>query len=153
MVWPCALSVSEYAAAEKEVEVPELPCPGCDKPLRPWSWYLRPVRAGVRQQIWIRPGHCPAPTSSCPKTQALLPEFVVERRLNVVDTIFGLQGLRPQPRSDRGLASQCLQAQPAGLREELGPLGRADLPHPLSPPTGARGACPRCRGWSINPRP
>ncbi len=28
MAWRCALSVSEYAAAEKEVEVPEFALPG-----------------------------------------------------------------------------------------------------------------------------
>lgn len=87
IVFPCALSVSEYAAGGDKVEVGELPCPGCGRRLRPWSGYWRQLRGGGQHRIWVRRGRCPAPTERCQKTQALLPEFVVERRLDEVETI------------------------------------------------------------------
>ncbi|HUZ36903.1 MAG TPA: hypothetical protein VMV17_11295 [Streptosporangiaceae bacterium] len=79
--------MSEYAAAGDKVEVPALDCPGCGRRLRPWSSYRRRLRGAPRERIWVRRGRCPAPTEKCQRTQALLPEFVVERRLDEVDTI------------------------------------------------------------------
>ena len=84
IVWVCPFSVSEYAAAGKLVEVPELRCPGCAEPLRPWSWYERRIReGGEKGPIWIRRGRCPP----CAVTHALLPDFVHERRLDAVEMI------------------------------------------------------------------
>lgn len=82
IVWGCSLTMSEYAVAGKLVEVPELMCPGCGTPLRPWSWYERWVReGGEKGPIWIRRGRCPP----CAVTHALLPDFVQERRLDAVE--------------------------------------------------------------------
>lgn len=95
IVWGCTLTVSEYAAAGKLVEVPELICPSCGRPLRPWSWYERWVREGGRKgPIWIRRGRCPP----CAVTHALLPDFVHQRRLDAVEVIgraleMGAQGM------------------------------------------------------------
>lgn len=84
IVWGCPLSVSEYEAAGKLVEIPELTCPVCGTPLRPWSWYERRVReSGEKGQIWVRRGRCPP----CAVTHALLPDFVHERRLDAVEVI------------------------------------------------------------------
>jgi hypothetical protein len=84
IVWSCPLSVSEYAAAGKLVEVPDLTCPGCGVPLRPWSWYERRIReGGEKGAIWVRRGRCPP----CAVTHALLPDFVDEQRLDAVEVI------------------------------------------------------------------
>ena len=85
IVWPCRLSVSEYAAAGKQVEVPEQVCPDCGRQLTGWSGYLRPIRCGRDYRIWIRRGRC----RSCRKTHALLPDFVHERRYDAVEVIGG----------------------------------------------------------------
>lgn len=84
IVWVCPLSVWEYEAAGKRVEIPEQACPGCGRPLRPWSWYERRIRkGGEKSPIWIRRGRCPP----CAVTHALLPDFVHERRLDTVEVI------------------------------------------------------------------
>ncbi len=85
IVWGCSLSVSEYEAAGKLVEVPELTChPSCGVRLRPWSWYERRIREGGEAcPIWIRRGRCPP----CAVTHALLPDFVHARRLDAVEVI------------------------------------------------------------------
>jgi hypothetical protein len=84
IVWPCTLSVSEYAAAGKLIEVPEQLCPNCGGSLGWWSGYWRMLRhAGGCVQIWVRRGHCPP----CGVTHALLPDFVVERRRYAVEEI------------------------------------------------------------------
>lgn len=83
IVWPCRLSVEEYAAAGKQVEVPRQDCPDCERPLNWWAGYERPIRSGRGYRIWIRRGRCPP----CEKTHALLPDFVHERRYDAVDVI------------------------------------------------------------------
>ena len=84
IVWVCALSVAEYVAVGREVEVPELPCPSCGGLLRPWSWYRRGIREGaIEERIWIRRGRC----RECGITHALLPDFVHARRLYAVEVI------------------------------------------------------------------
>ena len=97
IVWRCALSVSEYAAAGKEIEVPEQLCPDCERALGGWSGYRRPVRAGRDYRIWIRRGRC----KPCDRTHALLPDFVHERRYDAVEVIgagleLGIGGLGMQ---------------------------------------------------------
>jgi len=83
IVWRCALSVSEYAAAGRQIEVSEQACPDCGRQLTRWSGYLRPIRCGRDYRIWIRRGRC----WSCKKTHALLPDFVHERRYDAVEVI------------------------------------------------------------------
>lgn len=83
IVWPCRLSVAEYAAAGKSIDVPEQACPVCGTRLTGWSGYRRWLRAEGEQRIWIRRGRC----RSCRRTHALLPDFVHARRLDVVDVI------------------------------------------------------------------
>lgn len=84
IVFPCALSVYDYARAGKQVEVPKRPCPKCGNRLGWWWGYWREVRtAGVKVQIWIRRGRWPP----CDVTHALLPDFVVERRRYAVEEI------------------------------------------------------------------
>lgn len=85
IVWLCVLSVSEYAAAGKKIDVPEQSCPDCGRRLGGWSGYMRPVRAGRDFRIWIRRGQC----RPCNKTHALLPDFVLERRYDAVEVIGG----------------------------------------------------------------
>ncbi len=47
IVWGCPLSVSEYEAAGKLVEVPELTCPGCGVRLRPWPGSVQAIEAPI----------------------------------------------------------------------------------------------------------
>ena len=72
--------------------MPRLPCPRCGRQL--WPGYWRWVRftavswEGCRRverelRIWIRRGRCPA----CQRSQALLPSFLLERRLDVAPGI------------------------------------------------------------------
>ncbi len=83
IVWRCRLSVSEYVAAGKQLEVLEQVCPDCGRRLAPWSGYWRWLRAEGERLIWIRRGRC----SACRRTHALLPDFVHERRLDVIHLI------------------------------------------------------------------
>ena len=85
MVWRCLLSVDEYVAAGKEVEVPRPDCPGCGEVMRFRSGYGRHVRCGggTGRRMWIRRVAC----VGCGRSHALLPSFLLERRLDVVEDI------------------------------------------------------------------
>jgi hypothetical protein len=85
MVWRCLLSVDEYVAAGKGVEVPRPECPSCEEPMRFRSGYGRHVRCGggTGRRIWVRRVACVA----CRRSHALLPSFLLERRLDVVEDI------------------------------------------------------------------
>jgi transposase-like protein len=100
IVWPCPLSVDEYLAAGRELEVPRPECPGCSTPMGFWSGYERSLRAGGRDlRLWVRRARC----RTCESTHALLPAFVVAGRLDTVETIgavleelaHGPRGVRP----------------------------------------------------------
>jgi len=84
IVWPCTLSVDEYAACGREVDF-ELPeCPECSAPMGSWWGYERYVRqGGVDRKIWIRRARCKA----CRVTHALLPAFCLTNRLDTADVI------------------------------------------------------------------
>jgi hypothetical protein len=84
IVFACAVSVGDYAAAGKQVEVPGQVCPSCGRRLNWWSGYWRMVRrGGKRFEIWVRRGRCPP----CAVTHVLLPDFVVKRRRYAVEEI------------------------------------------------------------------
>jgi hypothetical protein len=86
IVWRCLLDVSAYVALGQQVEVGEHACPGpnCERRrLSGWSGYWRWVRGPGTQQVWIRRGRC----SSCLHSHALLPDFLLERRLDEVEVI------------------------------------------------------------------
>lgn len=83
IVWPCRLSVAEYAAAGKRIDVPEQACPVCGDRLTGWSGYRRWLRDGGEYRIWVRRARCP----TCRVTHALLPDFVHARRLDAVEVI------------------------------------------------------------------
>ncbi|MGH3265726.1 MAG: DUF6431 domain-containing protein, partial [Trebonia sp.] len=82
--WPCPLSVDAYVAADREIEVPQPNCPDCSGPMTRWSGYRRFVRdAGGCRAIFVPRARC----APCAKTHALLPAFVVVRRLDVAAVI------------------------------------------------------------------
>lgn len=83
IVWPCALDVEGYAAAGAAVEVPRPDCPGCRRPLTFRSGYPRYVREDRTWRVWIRRAACGA----CATSHALLPAFLLVRRLDTVDVI------------------------------------------------------------------
>jgi len=83
IVWPCALDVSAYLALGRQVEVGEHACPGCGRQLGGWGGYWRWLRGPGTQRLWIRRARC----SSCRRSHALLPDFVLERRLDEVEVI------------------------------------------------------------------
>jgi hypothetical protein len=80
--------VEAYAAAGRAVEVPRLKCPSCGRPLVLKSWYPRWARDAREWRIWIRRGLCRV----CGRSHGLLPSFLLERRLDVVEVIG--EGLR-----------------------------------------------------------
>ncbi len=75
--------VEAYAAAGRDVEVPELGCPGCKRPLTVKSGYPRWAREAREWRIWIWRGRC----GNCRRSHGLLPSFLLERRLDVVEVI------------------------------------------------------------------
>jgi hypothetical protein len=84
IVWPCRLSVEEYTAAGRKVEVPRPRCPVCRGPVIFWSGYPRFVRrAGPSRRIWVRRVKC----LRCGISHALLPVFLLVRRLDPVPVI------------------------------------------------------------------
>lgn len=108
IVWPCRLSVAEYAAAGKRVAVPEQACPRCGARLHGWSGYhLRWLRHDGEHRIFVRRGRC----ARCRATHTLLPDFVHARRLDAVEVI--------------GTALEAMHAG-EGMRRVAGRLG---LPH------------------------
>lgn len=85
IVWACALGVTAYAAAGQGIIVPRLACPDCRRPLWRWGGYWRWLRGpdeGERR-LWVRRGRCPA----CRRSHALLPDFVLARRLDRVEVV------------------------------------------------------------------
>jgi hypothetical protein len=100
IVWPCSLSVDEYAAGGRDVEIPRPTCPTCSSGMTFWSGYRRHVRDNGRcSSIWVPRVRC----RRCAVTHALLPAFVLTNRLDVVETVgtvmeevaSGRSGVRP----------------------------------------------------------
>ena len=85
IVWRCPLDVSAYLALGQQIEVGEHACPGsgCGRRLGGWSGYWRWVRGRGTGRLWIRRGRC----SRCLRSHALVPDFLLERRLDEVDVI------------------------------------------------------------------
>jgi len=83
IVWRCALDVSAYVALGQQVEVGEHACPECGRVLGGWSGYWRWVRGPGTERLWIRRKRC----SRCRRSHALLPDFLLERRLDEVQVI------------------------------------------------------------------
>jgi hypothetical protein len=86
IVWRCALDVSAYVALGRQVEVGEQACPSpeCEqRRLGGWSGYWRWVRGPGTEQVWIRRGRC----ARCLRSHALLPDFLLERRVDTVEVI------------------------------------------------------------------
>jgi transposase-like protein len=91
IVWSWQKSVAEYVAAGQEVVAPVAACPCCRRPLGRWSGYWRGVRYPQDQRrIWIRRARC----KPCRSSHALLPDFLLFRRLDVVGTIGQVLDLR-----------------------------------------------------------
>ena len=70
VVWPCAMTVEDYAGTGRCVQVPVVDCPRCRTRLRPDGSYQRLIRhEGRRHQLWVRRGRC----TRCRTSQALFP--------------------------------------------------------------------------------
>src|SRR6266498_1550272 len=83
IVWPCPLSVEEYQAAGRGVRVPRADCPDCGQPMVFWSGYQRYVRLGRVWRVWVARAKC----RPCGVTHALLPSFLLPRRVDMVEVI------------------------------------------------------------------
>jgi transposase-like protein len=75
--------VSTYVALGRHIEVGEQACPECGRRLGEWSGYWRWVRGPGTERLWIRRCRC----SRCRRSHALLPDFLLERRLDDVAVI------------------------------------------------------------------
>lgn len=100
IVWPCPLSVDEYAAAGRDVDVPRPDCPRCGGATTRWSGYRRFVRVGgLARAIFVPRVRC----GRCGRTDAVLPAFVLVGRLDAVESVGeviegvvgGVGGVRP----------------------------------------------------------
>ena len=105
IVWPCGLSVQEYEAQGRDVWVPRGLCPSCRREMVFWSGYFRFVRDGGERRVFIRRGRCCSP---CRSTHALLPSFLLRRRLDPVRVI--------GPGLAQGVAGLGMAKVAAGLR-------------------------------------
>lgn len=84
IVWPCQQDVDTYATAGRAVQVPRPGCPACARSMSFWSGYERYLRTGsIARKIWIRRARC----AGCETTHALIPHFVLLRRLDHVEVI------------------------------------------------------------------
>ena len=84
IVWPCPLPAGVYAAAGREVEFPRPDCPSCAVAMVFWSGYRRYVRdSGICVRIFVPRVRC----GPCEVSHALLPAFVLARRLDVAEVI------------------------------------------------------------------
>ena len=83
IIWPCGLSVEEYAAAGKGVVVPRPCCSACGAAMVFWSGYSRSVRSGAVFRIWVKRCRC----GSCRCSDAMLPSFCLVGRLDAVEVI------------------------------------------------------------------
>ena len=83
IVWRCQLDVSTYVGLGQRIEVGEQACPDCGQRLGGWGGYWRWVRGPGSERLWIRRGRC----SRCRRSHALLPDFLLERRLDDVQVI------------------------------------------------------------------
>ena len=83
IVWSCPLDVDAYAARGRRIETPRPACPLCAGPTQRWHGYLRHLRADGDRLIWIPRVRC----TSCGRTQALLPWFVLPRRWDTVGAL------------------------------------------------------------------
>ncbi|MFV2063701.1 MAG: DUF6431 domain-containing protein [Chloroflexota bacterium] len=83
IVWSCPLDVDEYVARGRRIETPRLACPRCSGPTQRWHGYLRHLRDDRDRLIWIPRLRC----TSCGRTQALLPSFVLPRRWDTVGAV------------------------------------------------------------------
>src|SRR6266478_9094800 len=83
MVWPCRLTVDAYALMGRAVRVPRPRCPSCSSPVVFWSGYWRHVRWQRRERkVFIPRVRC----CGCGVTHALLPAFVLARRLDAAES-------------------------------------------------------------------
>jgi hypothetical protein len=83
MVWPCPLTVDAYASMGRAVQVPRPECPSCSSPVVFWSGYWRHVRCQRQERkIFIPRVRC----CGCGVTHALLPAFVLARRLDAAES-------------------------------------------------------------------
>ena len=83
IVWHWQLDVSAYLAQGQQIEVGEQTCPDCGRRLGAWSGYRRWVRGPGTERLWIRRKRC----SRCRRSHALVPDFLLERRLDEVHVI------------------------------------------------------------------
>ncbi|HEU5419374.1 MAG TPA: DUF6431 domain-containing protein [Streptosporangiaceae bacterium] len=84
MVWPCPLTAGVYASMGRAVRVPRPECPSCWSPVVFWSGYWRHVRwQGQERKIFIPRVRC----RGCGVTHALLPAFVLARRLDAAEPV------------------------------------------------------------------
>ena len=83
IVWHCWLPVERYAAHGREIQVPRSRCPDCRQQMVFWSGYWRYVREEIERQLFIHRACC----QRCSVTHALLPSFLLHRRLDPVRVI------------------------------------------------------------------
>src|SRR6516225_6107835 len=80
-VWLCPLTVDAYASMGRAVRVPRPACPSCLVPVGCWSGYWRHGRRQPRVRCRV-----------CGVTHALLPAFVLARRLDAAEPVGAVIG-------------------------------------------------------------
>src|ERR1700745_1947133 len=89
MVWPCPLTVGAYASVGAACPVAGPRCASCSSPVVFWSGSWRHVRWQERERkIFIPRVRCRA----CGVSHALLPAFVLARRLDAAEPVWTLIG-------------------------------------------------------------
>lgn len=77
-------------------------CPACAGGLGPWGGYRRRVRVGrARFRLLVRRARC----QRCERTHALLPGFLLARRVDVVDAVGCALRMAAEGRGHRAIAA------------------------------------------------
>jgi hypothetical protein len=101
IVWPWPLDATAYLALGQQIEMGDQACPGCGQRLAAWGGYWRWVRGPGTKHVWIRRGRC----AGCRRSHALLPDFLLERRLDEVEVIGRSLALHVSGLSMRSIAN------------------------------------------------
>src|SRR6266581_2752511 len=111
MVWPCPLTAGAYALMGRAVRVPRPQCSSCSSPVVFWSGYWRHVRWQERERkIFVPRVRC----RGCGVTHALLPAFVLARRLDAAESAGAVIAEAANPRlsaSERGSVVRAITAR------------------------------------------
>ena len=102
--WACPMTLARYAPVSRAVKPPRPACPACKVAMWFDGCYRRKVRqAGVVHELVVHRVRCPR----CRAGHAILPDFVVARRLDTAEVIGAAVAATSTNRARRRGSSRC----------------------------------------------